>query len=202
MREGWTSAAKLARLGAAAVAGGLMAVMAGGAAIAAEPAVTGVTGIAKDAQGKELTYPLRSVDGKKHQTALITLTLGGQPVEAYCIDLKHPLKRDTYEETAWKSATVANLDKVQWLLAHSVPNVSAADVLKAAGVDRPAGVDGKDLNVLVYAATQGAIWHFSDGLNVGDSDHPGYTVVKAVYDYLVANAGSESEPATTLVSHR
>jgi TQXA domain-containing protein/LPXTG-motif cell wall-anchored protein len=175
-----------------------MSLVASGVAVAAEPTVTGVAGIAKDAQGKDITYPLVDTSGRKHNAALITLTIDGKAVEAYCIDLKHPLKRDTYQETAWKTSSVKNLDKVQWLLVHSVPNVAAADVLKAANVERPAGVSDRQLENLVYAATQGAIWHFSDGLEVGESDRPGYATVKAVYDYLVANARSESEPAPTL----
>jgi TQXA domain-containing protein/LPXTG-motif cell wall-anchored protein len=168
-----------------------------GVAGAAEPTVTGVAGIAKDGN-KEVSYPLRDVQGHRHDAALITLTIDGKAVEAYCVDLKHPLKRDTYQETAWKTSTVANLDKVQWLLINSVPNVDAAKVLKTAGVDRPANVTDRQLEILVYAATQGAIWHFSDGLDVGPSNHPGYDVVLPLYQYLIDHAGSESEPAPTL----
>jgi LPXTG-motif cell wall-anchored protein len=175
-----------------------MSLVVSGVAGAAEPTVTGETGIAKDAQGKEISYPLVDTKGRKHGAALITLTINGKAVEAYCIDLKHPLKHDTYEETAWKEATVKNLEKIQWVLVHSAPNVAAADVLKAAKVERPVGVSDSELEVLVYAATQGTIWHFSDGLDVGDSDRPGYATVKAVYDYLVGNAGSEKEPGPTL----
>src|SRR6266536_1235342 len=130
-RVGRTSAGRWARLGAAVVVGGVLSLVAAGAAVAAEPTVTGVAGIAKDGEGTEISYPLFDESGRQHNAALITLTIGGKAVEAYCIDLKHPLKRDTYQETAWKAATVANLDKVQWLLVHSVPNVAAEDVLAA-----------------------------------------------------------------------
>jgi TQXA domain-containing protein/LPXTG-motif cell wall-anchored protein len=195
---GRTSAGRWARLGAAVVVGGVLSLVAAGAAVAAEPTVTGVAGIAKDSAGREISYPLFDESGLQHDAAMITLTIDGKAVEAYCIDLKHPLKRDTYKETAWKAATVANLDKVQWLLAHSVPNVAATDVLAAAGVAKPAGASDKELELLVYAATQGAIWHYSDGLKLGAHGGAGYKVVKDVYDYLVAHAGSESEPAATL----
>jgi LPXTG-motif cell wall-anchored protein len=171
-----------------------MSLVVSGVAGAAEPKVTGEAGIAKDAQG----YTLVDSKGRMHEAAPITLTINGKVAEAYCIDLKHPLKHDTYEETAWKEATVKNLDQIQWVLVHSVPNVTAADVLKAANVERPEGVSDRQLEVLVYAATQGGIWHFSDGLDVAGSDRPGYATVKAVYDYLVGNAGSEKEPGPTL----
>jgi LPXTG-motif cell wall-anchored protein len=84
------------------------------------------------------------------------------------------------------------------VLVHSVPNVPAADVLKAAKVDRPDGVSDSDLEVLVYAATQGAIWNLTDGLKVGpDGTAPHYATVYKVYEYLT-KPGSEKEPGPTL----
>jgi LPXTG-motif cell wall-anchored protein len=180
-----------------------MSLVATGVAAAAETTVTGQAGIAKDGNGKKISYPLFDEQRHAYDAYLITLTIGEKAAEAYCIDLKHPLKEDgTYQETAWKSSTVRNLGMVQWVLVHSVPNVTADDVLKNAKVPRPTGVSDEELQVLVYAATQGAVWHFSDGFTVGanpgEGARPRYDLVKSVYDYLATNARSESEPVATL----
>jgi TQXA domain-containing protein len=181
--------------------GGLISFTAAGIAAAAEATttpVTGKAGVRTDSQGKDISYRLFDEHGNSHDAFRITLAIGnGEPADAYCIDLEHTLKRDLYQETAWKASTVQNLDKVQWILVHSVPNVAAKDVLKAAEV-KPEDLAGQDLQLLVYAATQGAIWHFSDDLQVGP--HPGddYSIVKRVYKYLTENAKSEKEPASTL----
>jgi TQXA domain-containing protein/LPXTG-motif cell wall-anchored protein len=190
----------LARLGVAVIAGGLISLMATGAAAAAEAPVTGVAGAA-GCQNDDNTCQLHAKDGRNYGAAVITLTINGKAAEAYCIDLHHGLERGgTYQETAWKEATVAKLDKVQWLLGHSVPNVKAQSVLDAASVPKADYKDFSDEKVwrLAYTATQGAIWHFSDGLEVVAHEGKEYGVIKAVYDYLVGHAGSESEPAPTL----
>jgi TQXA domain-containing protein/LPXTG-motif cell wall-anchored protein len=182
------------------VLGGLMSFAAAGVAAAADATTTpvkGTVGVKTNSQGGEIGYPLFDGQGAEQPAVQITLTIGGEVIDAYCIDLHHELKKDVYQETAWKASTVANLEKVQWILVNSVPNLSAEKVLEAANV-KPEGVNPNDLPLLVYAATQGSIWHFSDGFELGT--HPGakYDVVKGVYKYLVDHAVEVKEPAPTL----
>lgn len=194
---GRTSARRWGRLGAAVVLGGLMSFTAAGVAAAADSTTTPVKGVAGVAGDGFMLY---DKNDNHADAALITLAIaGGKPVQAYCIDLNNPLKEGgTYQETAWQASEVANLEKVQWILVNSFPKVDAATVLQKAGAG---SVNGGERDVLVYAATQGAIWHFSDGFELGD--HPGgdYGVVKKVYGYLVdaaEKAQGVKEPAPTL----
>ena len=197
---GKTSASSRVRLATAAAISGL--VLFGAPGVAAAAADAPVTGVPGSLPGNG--YPL--VDDKGHtiDAGVITLTIGRKTAEAYCVDIKHPLKEaDTYQETAWKTAasgdlTVDALAKVQWILLHSTPQVAAEDVLKAANITAPPRIDHKGLDLLVYAATQAAIWHNSDGFVLGDHAGATYAVVHGVYDYLVGQARSESEPGPTL----
>jgi TQXA domain-containing protein/LPXTG-motif cell wall-anchored protein len=206
---GRISAGRWGRLGAAVVLGGLMSFTAAGIAAAAETTTTpviGTAGIEKDGNTK-VSYPLYTESGTRHGAALITLTIEGKAVEAYCIDLNNDLDNGgKYHETAWQASAVQHLENVQWILVHSFPNVTPQQVLGDAGATAiaPADATREELKLLVYAATQGAIWHFSDGFNLGaykgdnNRQAKGYPAVEKMYHYLVDNAGSAPEPAPTL----
>lgn len=176
-----------------------MSFAAAGVAAAADATTNAVEGKAGVKPGS-VDYPLDPVQGQREPAARITLTISGNTVDAYCIDLNHPLASGgTYQETGWVPSAVNNLGKVQWILVHSFPNVTSADVLKAA--NQPASGDADQI---VYAGTQAAIWHFSDGFNLGDykGGNPAvkatYPAVQGVYDYLLKNAVDTNEPAPTL----
>jgi TQXA domain-containing protein/LPXTG-motif cell wall-anchored protein len=207
---GRISAGRWGRLGVAVVLGGLMSFTAAGVAAAAETKTTpvnGTAGVEKDGNEKAI-YRLFNAAGTETRAALITLTIGGKAVEAYCIDLNNGLDEGgKYQETAWQASAVKNLDKVQWILVHSFPNVTPEKILHDAGATTlvPQGAGEQELKLLVYAATQGAIWHFSDdfelGANKGTADAPeakSYSAVERVYHYLVDHAGSAPEPVPTL----
>ncbi|GAA1795076.1 Cys-Gln thioester bond-forming surface protein [Planosporangium flavigriseum] len=185
---GRTSARKWGRLGAAVVLGGLLSFTAAGVAAAAD-APAPVTGVAGDAGSGHKVY----TNDDDFGVGLKTLKIGDQTVAAYCIDLKHGLEEGgSYQETAWEPSRVNNLDNVQWILTHSWPKVDDVTKVLAAAHVTTEGIDAEELRTLVYVGTQGAIWHFSDDINVttpaakaGDKK---YGVIKAVYDYLVAGA--------------
>jgi TQXA domain-containing protein/LPXTG-motif cell wall-anchored protein len=191
------------------VLGALMSLTAAGVAAAetntaAETKTTPATAtanIAKDSAGRKIKFALYDQGGKAENAYRVTLAVnGGVPYDAYCIDIAHDLQQGgTYQEAGWDPNRVQQLAKVQWILVNSVPNKPVEQVLEAAKVTKPASVNSADLPLLVYAGTQGAIWHFSDGFNLGD--RPGddaYAVVKGVYDYLINNAVDAPEPAPTL----
>jgi TQXA domain-containing protein len=149
-----------------------MSFTAAGVAAAAETKTTpvnGTAGVEKDGDGK-VVYPLFNAAGDETGAALITLNIGGKAVEAYCIDLNNGLDDGgKYQETAWQASAVKNLDKVQWILVHSFPNLTPEKVLDVTGATAlvPSGTSKADTKLLVYAATQGAIWHFSDAFVLG-----------------------------------
>ncbi|MEU4334379.1 thioester domain-containing protein [Micromonospora lupini] len=183
-----------ARVALAAVAGGALALGVAGAAAAA-PA----TGVAKVVDGTEVTLKL---DGKKRTTSALALKIDGKLVPAFCIDYHTSVKLDgKYEEGTWDKSEVQNLGKVQWVLTHGYPNADSAKLLAAAGVQTKIGK--KQLDTLLYFGTQTAVWHFSDGIELGAWEKglqaPNqYEVITKVRDYLITNATDQPEPRAEL----
>ncbi|MFL1437203.1 thioester domain-containing protein [Nocardiopsis protaetiae] len=184
------------RAGLAAAAAALLAFgMAAPAAADPAPyegAVTGTyIGNAENGTGVKL-------DGGSAPTSLFKLKLeDGTILTTYCIDFRTSIvSQAKYVEDEWANypgqGDFAEPAKVHWILQNSYPNVSAEALGAAAGVD---GLSQKD----ALGATQAAIWHFSNGMNLkadGNSAN-----VKKVYDYLVGNAEDlpqTSEPEATL----
>lgn len=149
------------------------------------------------------------LDGQNERfhTGLITLTFEDHSrLLTYCIDLKNPLSRlQPYVETEWSATGIGTGDraKLLWILGHSQPNVPDAAVLAAAGV-----VGGDSLpkvNEVVYAGTQAAIWHFSDGMTLlpRDAAHTDfsaaqYDAIQKLYDFLTSPANTGQNGAPTL----
>ncbi|WP_436526595.1 thioester domain-containing protein [Actinoplanes sp. HUAS TT8] len=183
----------------AAVAGGALLIGSAGPAAADEP----TSGIPRSMPNSSVSLLL---DGKTVKTGGINLEIKGQEtVPAFCIDFHTPLGTNQgYTEGTWDESEVKNLAKVQWVLAHSYPNGDSAALLQAAGVQMPSvGQSGR--NRLLYFGTQTAIWHFSDGITLGDwnakarlGDQKEYAVIKGVYDYLTTHATDQPEPAAQL----
>ncbi|MBT8224709.1 MAG: Cys-Gln thioester bond-forming surface protein [Dactylosporangium sp.] len=201
-------AARWARLGGAALIGASLALAAGGLA-AAEKATTAddQTATVSGSAGKQIW--LTDADDKVSPASAAPLSITYQDTTetAYCIDLQHPVdkKKDAYASTTWDDSGVNNLSKIKWVLLHSYPTVTAQTVAKAAGVTEPSGVSDQALKQLVYAGTQAAIWHFSDGVTLAPeksvSPEDEYDVIRGVYTYLVGQADSApsaSNPAPTL----
>ncbi|MEU6078611.1 Cys-Gln thioester bond-forming surface protein [Micromonospora sp. NPDC047074] len=184
-----------ARIALATVAGGALAFGAAAPAVAA-PA----TGVAKSVKGSQVRLML---NGEPKSTSALALKIGGKLVPAFCIDYRTNVAIDgEYKEGTWSESQVKNLGKVQWVLTHGYPNADSGKLLAAAGAAVPAEADAKNL---LYFGTQTAIWHFSDGVQLGawaDGQKllgkKQYDVVKKVHDYLVANATDQPEPEAAL----
>src|SRR5512142_2880765 len=184
-----------ARFGGAAIVGTVMAVMAGGTALAES-----ATGVAGGATGAAVRV---THDGKTRDAdaGAITITISGKTRPAYCIDFTHDLAGGaTYTEATWNEAKVKNLAQIKWLLVNGFPTADAAKLAS----DAKASTAGLDhVEMLVRAANQVAIWHFSDQVDLAysatDTGRDGF--IKKVYDYLVAGAEKaegSTEPAPTL----
>ncbi|MCM0675627.1 thioester domain-containing protein [Micromonospora phytophila] len=184
-----------ARIALATVAGGALALGSAAPAAADDPA----TGVAKSVGGG-VTLMLN--DAPKGVGGL-ALKMQGQLVPVFCIDFHTPVARDgEYQEGTWDESQVKNLGKVQWVLTHGHPNADQAKLLVAAGATVPEKADAEKL---LYFGTQTAVWHFSDGVELGDwvADRgllgkQQYDVVKKVHDYLVTNATDQPEPKAEL----
>ncbi|GIJ23094.1 thioester domain-containing protein [Micromonospora lutea] len=188
-----------ARIALAAVTGGALALGAAAPAAAEAPA----TGVAKAVPGSSVKLLL---DGKAKRTSALAIEIEGKRVTAYCIDYHTSVAIDgTYQEGTWDASQVKNLAKVQWVLTHGHPNADSAALLAAAGATMPDGTNEQESVNLLYFGTQTAVWHFSDGIKLGDwvagrdlLSKSKYDVIKKVHDYLVANATDQPEPRAEL----
>jgi len=155
--------------------------------------------------GKPVPVHLVDQNNKHHSVSAgeIKIKYGAdaEPETAYCIDFAHPLGRDGYVPTDWAaSGKKEDLAKIKWILLNSYPTVKAKDVLAAAeasDADQSAEWAHFTLVEQVYAGTQAAIWHFSDGMDLDTNKHSRGKIRK-VYDYLVENAADVPEQPHTL----
>ena len=145
--------------------------------------------------GNAESGPKVKMDGASVGTSLFNLELtDGSVLKMYCIDFKTNIVGGAeYKEDAWANypgqGSFAEPGKVLWLLQNAYPNTDAAALGEAAGVE---GLSNED----ALGATQAAIWHFSNDMDLsgGNGDN-----VVAVYEYLTANAESvEEEPGAAL----
>ncbi|MBM7076974.1 thioester domain-containing protein [Micromonospora sp. MMS20-R1-14] len=186
-----------AGIATALVTGGALVLAAAGPA-AAEPATKGV---ARAVPGTSVTLKL---DGRAQKTSALALELKDGTVPVFCIDFHTPVARNgEYAEGSWDESEVKNLGRVQWVLTHGYPNADRAKLLAAAGASLPAGLADSRRDALLYFGTQTAVWHFSDGITLGDWERgltaaAEYDVIRRVHDYLVRNATDQPEPKAEL----
>ncbi|MBA3489291.1 MAG: Cys-Gln thioester bond-forming surface protein [Longispora sp.] len=156
--------------------------------------------------GKMLDYPISII-------GMTTPPEDSKQQYVYCIDIKTALNLEkpngndgNYEQTTWGEAThiqQGNLDKINWILHNSFPSKTVDEVLDAAKQqDSTKSLKPARRDYVVYAATQAAVWHFSDkfSLKGAGNDHgkgvfspEEYQQIKKVYDYLLSVAGSTPE---------
>jgi TQXA domain-containing protein len=127
---------------------------------------------------------------------------------AYCIRVNTKLGEgpSAYEEVPFTTTPLnpTQRGKVLWILGHSVPNVPAADVLTVAGQSPT----NPEADLLVYAGTQSAIWHITDGFDLGANQSTlamafndgEYAVVRAVYTFLINNAVVQNGAPTLTIT--
>ncbi|WP_017570585.1 thioester domain-containing protein, partial [Nocardiopsis halotolerans] len=138
-----------------------------------------------------------TVNGQTIGTTLFNLKLeDGTVLTTYCIDFETSIRSGAwYLEDDWANypgkGEFAAPAKVHWILQNSYPSVSTQELGAAAGVD---GLSEQD----ALAATQAAIWYFSNEVHLEEDNSDD---VKAVYTHLVENAEElpqTAEPAPAL----
>ncbi|WP_344312357.1 thioester domain-containing protein [Fodinicola feengrottensis] len=140
------------------------------------------------------------VAGKKVPTMLQKLQLSnGTLVPSYCTDFSIQVKvQAALVEDDWAGYSGAaagisvQFSKVNWIVHHSYPTVtSLLSLQKLAGIQL---ISEKE----AIAATQLAIWHFTNGINP-DSAHNNLIVLQ-LYAFLVggANIGDALQPISSL----
>lgn len=141
-------------------------------------------------------------DGKSRQVTagLMRLVLEtNEELFVYCVDIDNPTAAgNQYAEGEWGTTWPTGADaaerraKIKWVLLHSFPTVEVKDLAKAAKLGE-GELDAEE----AAAATQAAIWHFSDKIDLNDD---GKKDITAVYKYLVekATAADAEEPKISL----
>ncbi|RKS10761.1 TQXA domain-containing protein [Nocardiopsis sp. Huas11] len=167
--------------GRAGIAAGAAALLAFGLAApaSADPVRAQYTGNAE-------TGTTIKMNGQNTGTNLFRLQLeDGTELTAYCIDLETGIRSSAwYHENEWANypgeGEFTEPAKVHWILQNSYPEKTAAELAEAAGVENRRFGDEQAL-----AATQAAIWHFSNGAELSGERPDG---VREVYDYLIGAA--------------
>ncbi|MGW6443504.1 thioester domain-containing protein [Lentzea sp. NPDC055074] len=174
-------------------------------ALSALPAHADVK-ITPDRGGQEQGHNVWLKDGDKSQkqdTWVIKLRIEDDEnrsnVLAYCVELPTPLEDgDVLKEVPWDKHPNPNTKfkgdnpgKVLWILNRSYPNKSVNDIKKTFGIDK---LDKQD----VIAATQAALWHFSDNAELDVDNKKNDAEVVALYKKFVADAKVEDAPKPTL----
>ncbi|MFI6050705.1 Cys-Gln thioester bond-forming surface protein [Streptomyces violascens] len=191
------------RLATATAVSGLVAagaIAGAGAAVADTPDQQGQGGATATIQGLEpgsfADAVITGDNGHKEQVSagLFRMNVdGGGTLRTYCIDIHNPTQREAqYRETPWSGTSLANnkdAGKIRWILENSYPQKNDLGQLA-----KSAGVTGKLSNGEAAAATQVAIWRYSDHVKVDAADKD----AQALADWLFKNAESKAEPTASL----
>jgi TQXA domain-containing protein len=145
--------------------------------------------------GNAESGPTVHMSGGSAPTSLFNLKLtDGSLLTTYCIDFStNIIGGAEYKEDDWANypgkGDFAEPGKVLWILQNGYPNVDAAALGEAAGVE---GLSNED----ALGGTQAAIWHFSNDMGLGNGNNE---AVEAVFGHLTENAQSvEREPGAAL----
>jgi TQXA domain-containing protein len=198
---------KLARAGSAVVGASVALMLAAGIPAGAEPVAGNVTGDAA------LGYQVNLGEDHRNLTAkLFEFTLeDGTKLQMYCVEINTDVTDEKMVEQPWaeypseSSPFNQNSEKINWVLHNGYPVKSAdtmTEVLTAKGVTLNDGINVEE----AITATQAAVWHFSDGvdIDIDDALTGGNTAaeadVVAMYQYLIGadNVGIGAQPTPAL----
>lgn len=187
-----TQKGRTSRLSAIAGASALTA--AGVLAAAAPASATGIKAEFKGmADGQGMKIKVTGTSHREPDAGYMNLKVDGtgEILKVYCIDFTNPVGTgDDYNEGEWKDTWLGNRAddgaRVKWILLNSVPSKSLADLKTAVG--NVGGLDDREAG----AATQAAIWHFSDHIDLDKGEKQNDPDVVAVYDWLVKNAKTDN----------
>ncbi|WP_329055205.1 thioester domain-containing protein [Amycolatopsis sp. NBC_01488] len=198
------------------VRGGIAALAAAAAVMIGSPAALADDGAARgrvDEHGGTVGYRLNLGKGGDYIAELFDMKLSnGSTLKLYCVQITVGLRTDVdMVERPWNKYPAQgpfndNSAKINWVLHNGYPGTgldALGKALKKAGVDVHDGVSERE----AIAATQAAVWHFSDGVNL-DATKPlaeensadANADVAALYAYLTGdqNKGIGEQPKPTL----
>lgn len=185
---------RLARLGA-------LVLTAAVALLVSAPSATAATGtFIGDVEPGEGFY-VKDSEGNQRSVwaALLGIDLDGNletaELRTYCVEIDvQAVNEASLVEAPWSEfpgdSSVAQPDKVLWILHNSYPSVSVADLAEATGIE---GLSSRE----AITGTQAAIWHFANGAEIHENNPAD---ILALYEYLTgeANVGLEEQEPVSL----
>ncbi|MEV4145423.1 thioester domain-containing protein [Amycolatopsis sp. NPDC049691] len=204
------------------VRGGIAALAAAAAVMISSPAALADDGAARgrvvaDEHGNAkatVGYRLNLGRGGDYIAELFEMKLSnGSTLKLYCVQITVGLRTDVdMVERPWSkypaenSSFEKNNTKINWVLHNGYPGTgldALGKALKKAGVETHDGISERE----AIAATQAAVWHFSDGVNLDatkplaeEKDAGANADVAALYAYFTGdqNKGIGEQPKPTL----
>jgi TQXA domain-containing protein/LPXTG-motif cell wall-anchored protein len=197
------------------VRGGIAVLAAAAAVMVGAPSALADDGAARGRVSDQgaYGYKVNLEGGGGASTELFGFKLSdGSALKLYCVQITVRMRNDVdMVERPWnkypdtKSPFSKNSDKINWVLHHGYPGVgldALGTTVTKAGAKLHDGLSDRE----AIAATQAAVWHFSDGKNLdhgnplADGDASAAADVIALYDYLTGsgNTGIGQQPKPTL----
>jgi TQXA domain-containing protein/LPXTG-motif cell wall-anchored protein len=199
------------------VRGGIAALAAAAAVMVGAPAALADDGAAHgrvNDKGGTVGYRLNLGKGGDYIAELFSMKLSnGSTLKLYCVQITVGLRTDVdMVERPWSKYPATNSPfeknsaKINWVLHNGYPGIkldALGKALEKQGVKAHDGISERE----AIAATQAAVWHFSDGVNL-DATKPlaeensadANADVAALYGYLTGdqNKGIGEQPKPTL----
>ncbi|MGW4062648.1 Cys-Gln thioester bond-forming surface protein [Amycolatopsis sp. NPDC004747] len=198
------------------VRGGIAVLAAAAAVMVSAPSALADDGAARgraDKAGSTLGYRVNLDHGDPYAKLFNFKLSDGKTLKLYCVQISVDIRYDVdMLERPWNqypdasSPFTKNSAKINWVLHHGYPGLKLDEVeaeLAKQGVKVHDGVSEAE----AITATQAAVWHFSDGVNLDlkqplkESNPPEANAdVSALYSYLVGdqNTGIGAQPKPTL----
>ncbi|GAB3449016.1 hypothetical protein GCM10027570_23070 [Streptomonospora sediminis] len=180
-----------------AAAGAAIALAAGASAPAA------AADLSRIAPEPERGATIHLAGGGAAETSLYRLTVSqGAAVHAYCADISADVNREAaYTETSWATGAAPQAHAgapaaLNWITAHSFPQVDLERLRRVSGA-------GGLTRAQAIAATQAAVWHHTNGVELDRTARRGggnAPATRKLYTYLLAGArqGTGAEPGAAL----
>jgi TQXA domain-containing protein/LPXTG-motif cell wall-anchored protein len=198
--------------------GGIAVLTAAAAVMVSAPSALADDGAARGRvieKGATVGYRISLEDGGDPIAKLFDFKLSdGKSLKLYCVQISVHMRTDVdMVETPWNkypdasSPFTKNSDKINWVLHHGYPGIKLDAIETALGKQGVKVHDGVSEQEGI-AATQAAVWHFSDGVKLnlkqplaeGDNSAEANADVAALYSYLIGdqNTGIGAQPKPVL----
>jgi TQXA domain-containing protein/LPXTG-motif cell wall-anchored protein len=162
-----------------------------------------VTGTAGNATPENTGFNVKVIDSQKnlhsYPAKLFNLKVGDKTLHTYCVDIFTPINFGTeYVEKPWNehsnqnSSFGKNAGKISWLLLNGYPNSKPGAIETKTQLKFRGGLSATE----ALTATQAAVWHFSDNVDleqITDTSKDNESDVFDLYNWLISPANNKGD---------